>query len=65
MSRLGNNVCSRRLQLGLTQAQLASKANTQQSYVSKIESGEMVNVGLDIIERLASALQTTIQRLLS
>jgi XRE family transcriptional regulator, master regulator for biofilm formation len=62
--RLGHNVSSLRLRMGLTQAQLASKAKTQQSYISKIETGEMNNVGLDILERLAAALEVPINTLL-
>jgi transcriptional regulator with XRE-family HTH domain len=63
--RLGHNVSSLRLRMGITQSQLASKAKTQQSYISKIESGEMNNVGLDILARIASALQCDIHTLLS
>ncbi len=62
---LGRNVSALRLKMGLTQNQLASKAKTQQSYISKIESGEMNNVGLDILERLAMALEVSIHKLLA
>jgi XRE family transcriptional regulator, master regulator for biofilm formation len=63
--RLGRNVSALRLKMGLTQNQLASKAKTQQSYISKIESGEMNNVGLDILDRLATALEVSIHKLLA
>jgi transcriptional regulator with XRE-family HTH domain len=63
--RLGQNVSSLRLRVGLTQSQLASKAKTQQSYISKIENGEMNNIGLDILARIAAALDVTIHALLS
>lgn len=64
MSTLGKNVSYRRTQLGLTQTQLSAKASVTQSTVSRIESGEQFNVGLDIVGRLAAALQTNIHALL-
>ena len=65
MSTLGKNVSYRRSQLGMTQNQLSAKASVNQSTVSRIESGEQFNVGLDIVGRLAAALQTNIHALLS
>jgi transcriptional regulator with XRE-family HTH domain len=65
MSTLGKNVSYRRSQLGMTQNQLSAKASVNQSTVSRIESGEQINVGLDIVGRLAAALQTNIHALLS
>jgi transcriptional regulator with XRE-family HTH domain len=65
MSTLGKNVSYRRTQLGMNQITLAAKASVTQSTVSRIESGEQFNVGLDIVGRLAVALQTNIHALIS
>lgn len=64
MSSLGDTVRSLRLQLDMTQAQLAIKASIQQSSVSRIESGEMFNPTLDVLAGLASALDVPISTLL-
>ena len=48
---------------GLTQAELAEKAKTTTSYVGRLESGA-VAPGIDLLERLASALGTTSHELL-
>lgn len=64
MSKIGSTIRARRLQQGLTQGQLAGKSQTQQSYVSKIEAGEMSNVGLEILGRIATALNVDLATLL-
>jgi transcriptional regulator with XRE-family HTH domain len=64
MTKIGNTIRTRRLQLGLTQVQVASKSQTQQSYLSKIEAGEMANVGLEILGRIATALNVDLATLL-
>jgi transcriptional regulator with XRE-family HTH domain len=48
---------------GLTQAELAERAKTTTSYVGRLESGA-VAPGIDLLERLASALGTTSHELL-
>lgn len=45
----------RRMDSGLTQAQLAAKMGTSQPYIAKLERGE-VSAGLEVIGRLADAL---------
>jgi len=51
----GRRVRERRLKLGLSQVELAAACGIHDTYVSSIESGHR-NVGLDIIVRLARAL---------
>jgi transcriptional regulator with XRE-family HTH domain len=48
---------------GLTQADLARKAHVALSHLSKLENGEAAP-GLDLLDRLARALGTTVTRLL-
>lgn len=48
---------------GFTQAELASQAKTTTSYVGRLESGA-VAPGIDLLERLASALGTSSHELL-
>jgi transcriptional regulator with XRE-family HTH domain len=49
---------------GLTQAELARQAHITTSYVTRLESGGAVAPGIDLVERLAKALATTISDLL-
>ena len=44
-----------RLSVGLSQAQLAERANTTQPYISRIERGQL-DPGTDMISRIAQAL---------
>jgi transcriptional regulator with XRE-family HTH domain len=48
---------------GMTQADLARKAVVTESYVSRLESGAAAP-GIDLVERLARALGTTVADLL-
>jgi transcriptional regulator with XRE-family HTH domain len=48
---------------GLTQAELAEKANTTQGTISRIENGEIVP-RLDTLQRIADALGTSTSALL-
>jgi transcriptional regulator with XRE-family HTH domain len=52
-----------RLSRGLTQATLAREANVTASYLSRLEGGR-VAPGIDMIERLAAVLGTTVVDLL-
>jgi transcriptional regulator with XRE-family HTH domain len=52
-----------RQSLGKTQAELARDAHVTTSYVSRLEGGK-VAPGIDMVERLASALATTVNDLL-
>jgi transcriptional regulator with XRE-family HTH domain len=49
------NVRRRRLELGLTQKQLADKMGCTHPYISQVENGES-NPSLDVVERFARAL---------
>lgn len=59
----GKAVRARRLKLGLTQEELAERADMHWTYVSGIERGER-NVALLNIVRLAKALQLSASQLL-
>lgn len=48
-------VTCRRIELGLTQAQLAKKVGTKQPGISRLESGNS-NATLDLLQRVAEAL---------
>jgi transcriptional regulator with XRE-family HTH domain len=52
---VGQNVRSLRLRLGLTQEELAEKAEFHWTYVSGVERGRY-NISLDSLVRLAKAL---------
>jgi transcriptional regulator with XRE-family HTH domain len=52
-----------RILRGISQAELAAKAEVSVSYVSELESGE-TSPGLDLVARLAKGLGTTLGELL-
>ena len=52
----GGNVRRRRLELGLSQAELADRAGIHRAYLSTVENGKR-NVSIDNISRLAFALE--------
>ena len=54
-----------RLQLNLTQAQVAAMAGVSRSTVSDLERGKRLNIGLDHVEAIAHALGMTLITLLS
>jgi transcriptional regulator with XRE-family HTH domain len=60
--QLGKAIRKRRISLGLTQEQLAERADLHWTYVSGIERGER-NVAILNIARLAKALETTVSSL--
>lgn len=57
------NVRRRRLELGLSQEELAEKADVHRTYVGMLERGEK-NVTIYNIERIARALEVLPSRLL-
>lgn len=56
---LGRQVFQRRRNLGISQSLWQKKLDISRNYVSLIERGEVVNVSLSIVGRLAEALGTT------
>ncbi len=48
----------------LTQAQLAAKAHVRQATISLFESGEAQRVNLDVLGKIAHALDVPVQQLL-
>ena len=63
-AQLGATVRKRRLALGLSQEQLAERANLHWTYIGGIERGER-NVSLLNIVKIARALNITPSRLLA
>jgi len=49
---------------GMTQLDLAKKAKVAQGYISSLEAGEKKNPGVQILRKLAKALDVPVGRLL-
>lgn len=58
LKSIGNNIKELRLKTGLTQQQLAEKANISNVHMSHIETGN-VTMSLDCLISLCNALETT------
>lgn len=58
LTKFGQKIRKERLRLGLSQEQLADKANVHRTYVGMIERGEK-NITLQNIAKLARALNKT------
>jgi transcriptional regulator with XRE-family HTH domain len=50
---------------GLTQVDLAKRANVERTYIVKLESGNKKNPSLDILGKLAKALGVPVTELLA
>lgn len=61
--RFGARLRELRLSCGMTQVQLAEKAQVTVTYVGRLEGGGAAP-GIDLVERLAKALGTTVADLL-
>src|SRR3954469_3489398 len=62
-ARLGASVRSQRFRLGLSQEQLAERANLHRTYIAGIERGGR-NITLKSIDKLPNALEVSISDLL-
>ena len=56
--KLGDRIRARRLELGLTQEQLAARAKVSKVFVSRVEKGN-ADVGIDVMKRIAEALSVS------
>jgi transcriptional regulator with XRE-family HTH domain len=65
LAGLGAAVRERRLQKGLTQAQVAEAAGIAVETVSRIEGGRLASLSLVLAARVAATLGTTLNALLS
>jgi transcriptional regulator with XRE-family HTH domain len=59
----GQNLRRQRKALGISQEDLAEKAGLHRTYIGSVERGER-NVSIDNMERLAVAVDSTIEQLL-
>jgi HTH-type transcriptional regulator/antitoxin HipB len=65
LAGLGANVRKKRLERGLTQAQVAESAGIAVETVSRIEGGRLASLSLVLASRVAATLGTTLQALLA
>jgi transcriptional regulator with XRE-family HTH domain len=63
LAQFGQCVRERRLELGLTQQEVADRAKLNRAYISDVENGRR-NVSLKTIKRIAEALEASISSLL-
>jgi transcriptional regulator with XRE-family HTH domain len=59
--RLVSELLEQRKRLGITQKELAKRMGTSQSVVSRLESGEFLNVTLRTLSRMARVLDCSLQ----
>lgn len=64
LMQIGSIIKNRRLDLRLTQKELEDKSGVTQSMISKIEGGSAENVSIDILRKLAKALNCALVDLL-
>lgn len=57
------NIRIKRLATGLSQGELANRAGVSPSYLSDLERGKFTNPGVEVICRLALALNCTLEDL--
>lgn len=61
--RFGSNVKTARKAIPLTQAEFAERVETTQTYISRVEKGQ-IQITIDTMARIARALNTTLHDLL-
>ena len=57
--KINERIKARRKELGLTLKQVSEKLNVSESLISRYESNDVKNMGIDKIEPLAKVLKTT------
>lgn len=57
--KINERIKARRKELGLTLKQVAEKLNVSESLISRYESNDVKNMGIDKIDPLAKVLKTT------
>ncbi|MBF6650226.1 helix-turn-helix domain-containing protein [Methylobacter sp. BlB1] len=62
--QIGDIIKRKRLELGLVQKELEVRSGVTQSMISKVEGGSAENVSIDVLRRLAKALNCTLVDLL-
>ena len=62
--QIGDIVKCKRLDLSLIQKELESRSGVTQSMISKIENGSAENVSIDVLRKLAKALNCSLIDLL-
>lgn len=62
---ISNNIRNKRLEKGLSQAQLAKLAGLHISTISRLESGKFQNIVLDTLEKIIKALHVSFSELFS
>lgn len=60
-----NKLKEMRLKSGITQVQLAEKVGISQNYLSQLEIGRKNNASLDVIKRIAKALDCKVDELIA
>lgn len=63
-SKIGRNIKKLRSKMGLTQDDLAKKANIKYTTLTKIESGVIKTPGVQIMAKIAKTLNVPIEELL-
>lgn len=64
LMQIGDILKRKRLDLDLTQMDLANRSGVTQSMISKIESGSADNASIDVLRKLAKALNCALIDLL-
>ncbi|MBQ1365095.1 MAG: helix-turn-helix transcriptional regulator [Clostridia bacterium] len=60
---MGIIIKERREELGMTQEELAAKSNLSRQTISSIETGKYENVTVGTLAAIASALETTVDKI--
>lgn len=63
LALIGKNIRKIRKEKKISQEELSFRANLYLSYIGKLERGE-VNVSIETLEKIASALETDIDKIL-